>query len=571
MIIPDARRIDWTANGATTGCGIPGGIPERNTIDTTLSPSGGDDTTAINNALAAAPADSVVKLAAGTFIVGGTIRLRNRNVLRGSGLSTIISVPSSSAGITFWFDDFQARNDDIPFASGTGAAKGATSVTLAATPAGTDIGAGMIVEVQQEDDTSMVDNSGIDGIAGTHCQGQYVKVTDWDSTSRVLSFTPPLYLAYSSAQNPRIRYTFLNAAPLTRNMGEYNGLEDMKVVNENTGTHDMVVMSYVAYSWIKNVYFQDGSRSHVFPQATFRCEIRGCTFSGIIGEITSSRGYGIQLGTTNGDSVPNLKNTGMLIEDNIFDGCRGQIILGYGAAGVVIHANYFVNTRDSAPNTSQKADIHVHSAWPHMNLIEGNSGCWLIVADRFHGNAYCNTVFRNYARGKASGKISTLRSVEVDADHHDYNIVGNILGYNGIVADVASLTPAGSVFRAKFAPNDSWTSSDYVAKIYGYDGEGGGTTEADTDVAATVIDHGNYDFATPGILWDGGIADHDLPDSYFRTVAPSWWGSLTWPPYDPEDTATATVNRIPAEARYNMALATPRFTKPGRGHGRRRG
>src|SRR2546422_1713678 len=80
-ILDPSRAIDWTGAGA-------GAIPARPTIFTTLSPSGGDDSTQINNALAACPANQTVKLTAGTFLInttGITIRDRSNITLRGAG------------------------------------------------------------------------------------------------------------------------------------------------------------------------------------------------------------------------------------------------------------------------------------------------------------------------------------------------------------------------------------------------------------------------------------------------------------------------------------------------------
>ena len=48
-----------------------GGIPNRTTIYKTLSPSGGDDTAAIQAALNGCPANQVVQLTAGVFKISG--------------------------------------------------------------------------------------------------------------------------------------------------------------------------------------------------------------------------------------------------------------------------------------------------------------------------------------------------------------------------------------------------------------------------------------------------------------------------------------------------------------------
>ena len=65
-VIPADRRTVWNP-----GLSAVGGIPHRTTIYRTLSPSGGDDTAAIQTALDGCPANQVVKLNAGTFKITG--------------------------------------------------------------------------------------------------------------------------------------------------------------------------------------------------------------------------------------------------------------------------------------------------------------------------------------------------------------------------------------------------------------------------------------------------------------------------------------------------------------------
>lgn len=86
-IIPANRLTQWRP-----GVTYNGGIPNRTTIFTTLSPAGAglDDTTAINNAIAAAPDNTVVAFTAGTFNVNGNglICGRSNITLRGVGPGT---------------------------------------------------------------------------------------------------------------------------------------------------------------------------------------------------------------------------------------------------------------------------------------------------------------------------------------------------------------------------------------------------------------------------------------------------------------------------------------------------
>ena len=74
-----------------------GGIPNRTTIYTTLSPSGQDDTAAIQAALNSAPAGQVVMLSAGTFIVNSPLMISRSITLRGSGAQVTKLVKTNGA------------------------------------------------------------------------------------------------------------------------------------------------------------------------------------------------------------------------------------------------------------------------------------------------------------------------------------------------------------------------------------------------------------------------------------------------------------------------------------------
>ncbi|MFA5263506.1 MAG: hypothetical protein WC378_06740, partial [Opitutaceae bacterium] len=81
-IIPDARRTVWQP-----GLTYNGGIPNRTTIYTTLTPSGGSDDAAIQSAIDNCPDDQVILLGAGTFhLTGAGLSIERSNItLRGAG------------------------------------------------------------------------------------------------------------------------------------------------------------------------------------------------------------------------------------------------------------------------------------------------------------------------------------------------------------------------------------------------------------------------------------------------------------------------------------------------------
>src|SRR5580704_9399273 len=85
QIIPPDRNFTWNP-----GMMSKGGIPNRTTICATLSPSGADDSAAIQAALNRCPSNQVVMLNPGTFIVNNYLLIHTPITLRGSGAGVTI-------------------------------------------------------------------------------------------------------------------------------------------------------------------------------------------------------------------------------------------------------------------------------------------------------------------------------------------------------------------------------------------------------------------------------------------------------------------------------------------------
>jgi hypothetical protein len=80
QIIPPDRNFAWNP-----GMMSKGGIPNRTAICATLSPSGGDQSAAIQAKLDSCPSNQVVMLNPGTFIVNNYLLIHTPITLRGSG------------------------------------------------------------------------------------------------------------------------------------------------------------------------------------------------------------------------------------------------------------------------------------------------------------------------------------------------------------------------------------------------------------------------------------------------------------------------------------------------------
>src|SRR5262249_20702374 len=85
QIIPADRNYPWNP-----GLMSKGGVPNRTTVCATLSPTGGNDSAAIQAKLDSRPSGQVVMLNPGTFIVNNYLLIHSAITLRGSGAGTTI-------------------------------------------------------------------------------------------------------------------------------------------------------------------------------------------------------------------------------------------------------------------------------------------------------------------------------------------------------------------------------------------------------------------------------------------------------------------------------------------------
>jgi hypothetical protein len=546
-VIPADRSIDWSQ------AGVAGGIPNVTTIYTNmtgLDNTGATDVSgAITTQLWTAPSNSVVLLPAGKFLLTGTISMNNGVVLRGQGASTVLIGNVNGIIINFygpysWWD----RTNLL-----SGYTKGSTNLVVSGVPS--DMAVGTKIQITQLNDPSFVNpwNWASNSVEGEYLMGQYVKVTAINGTN--LTVWPPLYMSYSNADSPIIFFP-ANQNNYGNNMMEHAGVENLVVSNINAGAYVVnFSMSFASQCWLKNVQSWWASIDHITTYDTYRCEIRDSQFIGVTAPITSSRGYGLQIGTPNSPN-PSMKTTALLCENNVFAMCRGGIIPGYGAAGCVFGYNFFAN--ETNEDTSiLRSDIYIHSAHPVMNLFEGNVGSEM-QGDDEHGSSGYNVIFRNYWRGRDSANIavSSLRSVEMDAWQRYYSVVGNVLGYPGVSNDMAVLTgpTGGAVYIA--IEGVSWSYNHwYKALMFGWDGEGGGTSAYDTNVFLTTLVTGNYDYVQNQTTWDtNGV--QTLPSSLYLASQPAWWtasGSTPFPPIGSD--RTPMVSSIPAQLRFNATQA----------------
>jgi len=78
------------------------------------------------------------------------------------------------------------------------------------------------------------------------------------------------------------------------------------------------------------------------------------------------------------------------------------------------------------------------------------------------------------------------------------------------------------------------------------------TGPVDSNVAATALRHGNFDYLTNSVTWDPTISDHTLPSSMYLSGKPAFFNAgsgYTWPWVDP--TGARQLYTLPAKARFD--------------------
>jgi hypothetical protein len=325
--------------------------------------------------------------------------------------------------------------------------------------------------------------------------------------------------------------------------------------------------------WIKNIEVTNSMGRQMF----LVCFVNG--------EVRHSYTHSVMGGGPNHEGIDFYEDGSFnLIEDNItYNGGFPGIILGDskgGCVGNVIAYNFSYNANTGASYMAGM-DISV-SHGPHnmMNLVEGNIAGGM-GSDGYFGSTSHIVLARNWFTATHVTGTDNLIAVNVGRWNNYFSLVGNILGTSafrfGLFQPDTSFSYANQVIYKLGFPNMgnngfslTWgptTPPDYTLQSVnqpGGDSHGtGGNSlqELDLNVKNTMIRHGNYDYLNHAIAWDPAIADQTIPNSYFRSVKPSFFGTLAWPPFDPASPpgaiTNANISRIPAGYRYINGFDPP--------------
>jgi len=584
---------DASANWKMAGMLSAGGIPNRTAVCATVEPlgAGQDDTADIQTAIESCPSGDVVSLAAGKFTIAeGNFVLIDKGVtLRGAGAGATILTRTGGAKL----GSYQPGKNPSPMiilgpqrwnnattatALTADVRHGQYSVQVTSTRA---FSVGQIVLLDEAsgagwqpdveglgqiwaspdyrvvwqkhnpsqpdiDDFSadqFPDQPGTAGCWFSNCDRPTAEMHRINAISgNTITFDSPATISYRTSHNAQL-YAF--QTPLT----EQAGVEAMTVAH---GDDDNIDFSWCAYCWASNVESTLWLGAGFGISDSFRVELNAFYVHKPVWPVPGGGGYNISLANASSE---------ILIWNGI-SVLTNKVMVGRSSgAGSVTAYNYMDMGFDGGTDGWQEAGLNnSHMVGSHHMLFEGNHA-FNIESDETHGNAICNTFFRNHTTGFRAKFTDYLDNTVVDdiaeqstngplrtASPHAYsywnNLVGNVFGIPGRMS--------GFIYGDKVLPDGDWPAqilmmgwADLPNHVY------------DPNVIATNLVDGNYDYKTHSVKWAPGDTKHTLPNSLFLSKAPAFFAGYAWPWVDPlGSTKFAT---LPAKARYDAG--TP-FAQP---------
>jgi hypothetical protein len=540
-VISSGRAIDWSTSG------IPGGIPTRNTVCTTISAYGGSGAT-ISNAIASCPAGEVVMLGAGTFNLSSGFQFHGANnvTVRGQGAnSTLLVFTGAGAGfygsvVSMEPSSLNEGNDSEQNVCDwtAGYAPGATVITVAncgsSTPAIgslSNLHVGSILMLDQLDeynDTGTIWNclagqseggpqcannpvgsggearhDGACTSSPTECyrsQQQGVIVTGINGNQ--ITISPGLYMPnWRSGQLPQAEFA---TAPIVG-----DGIEDMSIDATSAGAGQNILVGNCDQCYVLGVRSIDANRSHIREMYSTRFEfISNYTYQN---QSHNTVSYGIEMfGGWDGIIANNIMQQNSDSEPSCSGACEGNVIA------------YNFDT-DNTYNSSgwMQAGSYLHASGTAYNLWEGNIGPGY-DADDVHGTHFADTLFRNYnvgnqnaGCGSAGTNTCTAQTVPIQLAAGDryVNLIGNVSGQIGFhnkyqcVATSTSDCPGGgsTIYNLGFTGNTGSGNANPSSSVNGFCTSPSCSAHSDYDpqVSAYLMRWGNWDVVTNATRWCG--------------------------------------------------------------------
>jgi hypothetical protein len=364
---------------------------------------------------------------------------------------------------------------------------------------------------------------------------QVMEIASIDSNGQTLTFTSPFHMTYDKAHGAQVtafQYGNNQSTPIAN-----AGIEDLYVAGPpiaGPAQFNNVVFTLAKYCWAKNIESNQSNGYSVGLDQSFRCVLRDSYIHSTVNPNPGGAGYGIEFASGAADN---------LVENNISWNFNKVMVMRASGGGNVIAYNYmddgWIGTSPTWVETGLNAS---HMSCPHHELFEGNLA-FNIGADSTWGNATFIWWFRNLAtahrsawpplgtynyQGASYGDGANRYAVTVEAGHVFYTFVGNVLGYQGM--------PAAPQTGFAYEGSAPWPSDPVAMWRIGWISSNEATDTTDQNVVNTTIRDGNYDYVTKSVHWDH--APQSLPNSYYLTGKPAFFGNLAWPWVDGSNAST---------------------------------
>lgn len=623
-IIPDSRRTIWQP-----GVTYNGGIPVRNTIYTTLNPLGGtsDDTTQIQSAINSCPDGQVVKLGPGVFNINDTSALnigRSNITLRGSGIGPGSAIPTTVLGgvgqtgsplagtytalyknnrpvgesggslAVLWVNQWQSFSGGTVHNLTADAQKGTYWCALDSV-SGLAVGQLVVVDINTYSASS---SNGValslschpDVYYGTSYAGfvpggggpfdfnfsarsgrsimQVLRVAS--ITGLMVTFETPFHITFPCSSPFFAQLVIQPSTPVTG-----VGVEDLYLWGGGQGQGNLNF--YLCNGcWAKNVESHYANGPSLAFYWCYRSEIRDSYVHESANPNPGGGGYNLAI---NGSSD-------CLIENNISWMGNKVIVMRSSGGGNVVAYNYMDDAfGEGYPSIAEAGLNSSHYTTPHNEIFEGNY-CFKGSSEHFWGSSANTTWLRNHL-SSTRGAIPPLNTyiysgnstpytdttgraaVTLQAYNHNYNFVGNVLGYQGIALLNPTWAPPFSSAETGFTyeNNDGTVDETHVAVMWsiGATQQTSGPTWV-TGEASTLLRQGNWDWATQTQRWHGiggavgSGSVQTIPNSYYLQGKPAFFGTNPWPWVDP---ATGTTHTLPAMDRFKTIRGISQAIPPG--------
>lgn len=616
-LLPADRLVAWNP-----GLMSVGGIPNRTTIYRTLSPTGKDDSGAIQAALSAAPAGQVVMLGPGTFIVAEPLLINRAVTLRGAGpgatrllkpngaRARTPAVIAGTRGILTPVDPNSYSYDPKPviiigpsrWNNGpdstasqnllSDGAEGASTVTVTnttglragdfvlldeasgaswqATPAGfpgaAKVWQGDRVAWNMHHPIQPGDDNGGANAGGPHDQtpGMLPKSMSWfarpdRATAEIKEIASVSASTVTFTSPLTISYRVSHQAQLTPYSTDPNS------AGHAANNRDI----HIAHAGVENLSILGGA------DGALRFEAAAYSWAKSI-EVTQWLGEGVAI---NNSFRVELRDSHIHAGSWPQPGGAGYAIsLAWGSSEVLIENNILVDVCKNMVFRSSGAGSVVGYNYVDDSFDFDNPG-WVEVG-----------INASHMAGSHHVLFEGNLSHNADSDYTHGNAIyltffrNHLTGQRQRFDDRSGIRTAGLAYGSwwdSFVGNvlgrpgrmSGWTYDDPSMRtnaalwgkggvgsvwMLGYDPERW-TMAPDPKTLSTVIRGGNFDYLSNKAVWTDGLPEQPLPSSLYLSAKPAFFGNLPWPWVDP--IADAKLQTLPAKARFDAG--TPFAAAPG--------